>query len=227
MGGDKKPSAAQITWIENLAKRVGKPLPRGYKTSLKVVLAFKEENYDEDAEFAKDIERAKKIAEAKGEKLDPEMLKDRKAVWAYNKANKEFVTYTPSEKQLNWAKSIEAQSKVAIPAEAYKDSKVLSAYIEKNKNVGRVLNMSEKQVENFAKFSNVLDAKKYEKALTLFEKKKGLGLTSDEYEILTTALNAIFASFKSSNGGNSGSKSGGASKGNYSKGKSNWKGAKK
>ena len=227
MGGDKKPSAAQITWIENLAKRVGKPLPRGYKTSLKVVLAFKEENYDEDAEFAKDIERAKKIAEAKGEKLDPEMLKDRKAVWAYNKANKEFVTYTPSEKQLNWAKSIEAQSKVAIPAEAYKDSKVLSAYIEKNKNVGRVLNMSEKQVENFAKFSNVLDAKKYEKALTLFEKKKGLGLTSDEYEILTTALNAIFASFKSSNGGNSGSKSGGASKGNYSKGKSTWKGAKK
>ena len=153
------------------------------------------------------------------------MLKDRKAVWAYNKANKEFVTYTPSEKQLNWAKSIEAQSKVAIPAEAYKDSKVLSAYIEKNKNVGRVLNMSEKQVENFAKFSNVLDAKKYEKALTLFEKKKGLGLTPDEYELLTTALNAIFASFKS---GNSQSKSGGASKGGYSKGKSSsWKGSKK
>ena len=88
--------------------------------------------------------------------------------------------------------------------------------------------MSEKQVENFAKFSNVLDAKKYEKALALFEKKKGLGLTPDEYELLTTALNAIFASFKSSNGGNSGSKSGGASKGNYSKGKSsNWKGSKK
>ena len=80
--------------------------------------------------------------------------------------------------------------------------------------------MSEKQVENFAKFSNVLDAKKYEKALTLFEKKKGLGLTPDEYTLMKTAMDAIFASFGNKSGGNSGGQT-------AKKPSGSWKGKKK
>lgn len=221
MGADKKPSAAQIAWIENLAKRVGKPLPKNYKSSLRTLLAFREENYNEDAEFAKDVEKAKRIAQAKGETLAPDFFNNKTAVWAYNKENKQYATYTPTETQLNWAKNIEVQSKVAIPAEALKNGRLLSQYIDKYKNVGKVLNLSERQVENFAKFSNILDSKKYAKALELFERTKGLGLNSDEYDILKTALDTIFDTFKNN-------KSSGSSKSSsYSKGKSNWKGGKK
>lgn len=109
---------------------------------------------------------------------------------ASNAPKNENGLYPPSQKQLDFARSIEQQSGVAIPQEALNDSKLLSEYINKNAVAKKTsYSLSDKQKAILLNPNN-----KVSEAIKKLANKAELD--KEEYGKCKTALDKIFASWK-------------------------------